>query len=137
MADERAHVIDGELGHRVVPGTLQIIVELVVPLVGSRVARGLREAHLLQLAQGRQIHLFAEQARQHTVGSGAGIHQLDEIHLLGSGNFLNGFFHNGHGSYASLTSASSASMARPKSVKFQAPSPQMTQSQVSSTSMKC
>ena len=97
VADERAHVIDGELGHRVVPGALQVVVQLVVALIGGRIARGLGKAHLLQLAQRRQIHLFAEQTRQHAVGSGAGVHQLDEVHVLGSGSSLDdGFFHNDH-----------------------------------------
>ena len=52
---------------------------LMVALVGGRIARGLGKAHLLQLAQGRKINLLTEQARQHAVGSGAGVHQFDEM----------------------------------------------------------
>ena len=78
-------------GHRVVPGALQVVVQLVVALIGGRIARGLGKAHLLQLAQRRQIHLCGTDAPA-CRGIGRGVHQLNEEHILGSGSFLNDGF---------------------------------------------
>ena len=79
MADEHAHVVDGEVGDAVVPGVAQVRGQQAVAFVHIFVARFGGEAHAVQLVEQGLVNLNAVQARQQAVRGGALLVQLDEL----------------------------------------------------------
>ena len=93
VADEGAHVVDGQVGDGVFPGVGQVARDAQVALVHVGIAGGGGEAHAAQLLEHLFVDFNAEQARQQTVRGGALLVDLDELVHAGHIGRLSVFRH--------------------------------------------
>ena len=93
-SDERARVVYRQIGHRAVPGILEIVVHIAKSLVKGLVAGVLGELHLFEVGNLARIELLAEQSRQQPVHACARLEQVVELMVAKHG--LAGRFCGGH-----------------------------------------